>query len=549
MEPANIIIAAPEGVDLTSPQALAALSKLSGDLSRIDGVVKVKSIINPQGTTGAMYELTVSGQLTTLSAALDSSGGDITALFSPETAAGFQQISAYLTELNENFTWVKEDSDYQGALVSLNNMQTAVAQIKADASVTNQLQYLVSQLSQVTAASTTAFTPAQAGQYLQLIAAYLNELGQQYPAIQSDSDYLTALEVCNDGLTLLEQISQLPEDQQVAAGAQLQSGIQNLTTSLTGLASTFQKQDAYLVSQVLAQASGTDSAATATALQSSLAGLKTHLQALSSQFASRDNPVFLSPTLLSASPSFQGLVNMFVSESRQSTLLYVVLDSFSASDRAIQTIDSVRTTLSSSVQDTILSGSEIATGGSSATYTDIKHMVDTDFNRIIILVIIFTFLILVFILRSLIAPMYLLLAVLLSYGATMGLMTLIFQVWLGQEGIFFLIPIITFVLLIALGSDYNIFLMSRIREESEKRGTRDGVRVAAIATGAVILACGVVLAGTFAALSSSPILFMVQFGISVAIGVLIDTAIMQVFLLPAIATKLGKWNWWPSRRD
>jgi RND superfamily putative drug exporter len=90
--------------------------------------------------------------------------------------------------------------------------------------------------------------------------------------------------------------------------------------------------------------------------------------------------------------------------------------------------------------------------------------------------------------------------------------------------------------------------MSRIREESEKRDTRDGVRIAAIATGAVILACGVVLAGTFASLSSSPIRFMLQFGISVAIGVLIDTVIMQVFLLPAIATKLGKWNWWPSKR-
>jgi uncharacterized membrane protein YdfJ with MMPL/SSD domain len=409
----NVVIVAPEGTDLTSPTALAALAKISADLSRIDGVAGVRSIINPQGTQGAFAALTVSGQLTSFGSALDSFGGDISSLSGPQGTAAFQQLAGYLSELGANFPWVQTDSDYMAALASLNNL---------------------------------------------------------------------------------------------------------------------------------------GSATTDEAIQSNFVSLKTQLQSLSTQFASRDNPVFLSPVLISASPTFQGMVNAFVSENRQSTLMYVVLDSSSTSNEVSQAIYSMRTALSSSVQNTTLRGSEIATGGSSAVTADIKQTINTDFNRIMILVVICILLVLVFFLRSLIAPLYLLLAVLLSWGASMGLITLIFQTWMGQESINLLIPIITFVLLVALGSDYNIFLMSRISEESEKKGTREGTRVAAIATRSVIFACGVILAGTFASLSAFPMRLMAQMGIAIAIGVIIDTAIVQIFLLPAIATKLGRWTWWPSKR-
>jgi RND superfamily putative drug exporter len=166
---------------------------------------------------------------------------------------------------------------------------------------------------------------------------------------------------------------------------------------------------------------------------------------------------------------------------------------------------------------------------------------------IMIVVICAIFVVLAVLLKSLIAPLYLLATVLLSYGATLGIVTWIFQGIMGQAGVSFTIPIVLFVLLVALGSDYNIFLMSRVREESETHPTREGARLAAMVTGAVITACGIILAGTFASLTITPIRTLTQLGAAVAIGVFIDTFFVRALLVPAIASLLGKWNWWPSK--
>ena len=103
------------------------------------------------------------------------------------------------------------------------------------------------------------------------------------------------------------------------------------------------------------------------------------------------------------------------------------------------------------------------------------------------------------------------------------------------------------MLLVALGSDYNIFLTSRIREEWQSNPSREGIRVAATTTGGIITACGIILAGTFAALTSAPIQTLSQVGAALAIGILVDTFLVRALLVPAIATMLGRWNWWPMR--
>jgi RND superfamily putative drug exporter len=158
-------------------------------------------------------------------------------------------------------------------------------------------------------------------------------------------------------------------------------------------------------------------------------------------------------------------------------------------------------------------------------------------------------LVFILLLRSLLAPIYLALSVILSYGTTMGICTLIFQNALGYSGVNYALPIIVFVLLVALGADYNIFLMSRVREEAKRTGDiHEGIRRATAFTGSVITSCGIILAGTFAALIFSPINMLMQIGTAVAIGVLVDTFIVRTLLVPAIATILGRWNWWPSRK-
>ena len=135
---------------------------------------------------------------------------------------------------------------------------------------------------------------------------------------------------------------------------------------------------------------------------------------------------------------------------------------------------------------------------------------------------------------------------LLSYLATIGLTSWLYQSVLGQPGVNFFLPLMVFVLLVALGSDYNIFLMSRVREESERRPIRDGIRVASGRTGAVITSAGLILAGTFGSMASAPLIVLFQIGVAVAVGVLIDTFVVRSILVPAITTLVGDRAWWPS---
>jgi RND superfamily putative drug exporter len=138
--------------------------------------------------------------------------------------------------------------------------------------------------------------------------------------------------------------------------------------------------------------------------------------------------------------------------------------------------------------------------------------------------------------------------VLLSFATSLSISAVILQHVLGQPGMNYFIPLIVFVLLVALGSDYNIFLMSRVREESQKRDLLPGIRIASARTGTVITSAGLILAGTFGALVSSPLQLLFQVGLTVGLGVLIDTFVVRSLLVPALTAFIGERAWWPSHR-
>src|SRR5262249_34388360 len=135
--------------------------------------------------------------------------------------------------------------------------------------------------------------------------------------------------------------------------------------------------------------------------------------------------------------------------------------------------------------------------------------------------------------------------VILSFAATLGLCTATFSL-LSSEGVAFNLVLLAFLFLVALGVDYNIFLMARAREEAASRGTREGVLVALVNTGGVVTGAGLILAGTFATLTLLPLEELVQIGATVAIGVLLDTFVVRALLIPAITYRLGDRAWWPS---
>jgi putative drug exporter of the RND superfamily len=188
-------------------------------------------------------------------------------------------------------------------------------------------------------------------------------------------------------------------------------------------------------------------------------------------------------------------------------------------------------------------------GGIPVENLDVEETNARDTKLIVPLVLLVIGLILVTLLRALVAPAYLILTVVASFAASLGLATFAFIELFGMSGIAFDLELLAFIFLVALGVDYNIFLMTRARQEAATQGTREGVLAALVHTGGVVTGAGLILAGTFATLTLLPLEQLVQVGATVAVGVLLDTFVVRALLIPAITYRLGERAWWPSRTD
>jgi putative drug exporter of the RND superfamily len=194
-----------------------------------------------------------------------------------------------------------------------------------------------------------------------------------------------------------------------------------------------------------------------------------------------------------------------------------------------------------------VAGAEGKVGGGSAVNLDIQRASRHDRNLVVPLVLVVVLVILGLVLRAIISPLLLVATVVLSFGAALGVSALAFDHLFGFAGADPSLPLWTFVFLVALGTDYNIFLMTRVHEETKQHGPRRGALVGLAATGGVITSAGVVLAGTFAALGTLPLVFVTEIGFAVAFGVLLDTFVVRSVLVTALNLDVGRWIWWPSR--
>ncbi|MET9632138.1 MMPL family transporter [Lentzea sp. NPDC006480] len=208
------------------------------------------------------------------------------------------------------------------------------------------------------------------------------------------------------------------------------------------------------------------------------------------------------------------------------------------SDAAVATVERIRAAVH---------GIDAKVGGQTATLLDTRNTSEHDRLLIIPIVLLVIFLVLALLLRSLLAPILLIATVVLSFAATMGVSALVFNHVLDFPGADPVVPLFGFVFLVALGIDYNIFLMTRVREETKQLGTVEGTLRGLSLTGGVITSAGVVLAATFAALAVLPILFLTQIAFIVAFGVLLDTLLVRSLLVPALSVDIGGRIWWPSK--
>jgi RND superfamily putative drug exporter len=211
------------------------------------------------------------------------------------------------------------------------------------------------------------------------------------------------------------------------------------------------------------------------------------------------------------------------------------------SQAAYTTIDRVRASVGA------VPGADAKVGGASAINLDVERYATHDRNVIIPLVLLVVLVVLALLLQAVVAPLVLIGTVVLSFGAALGLSALAFRYLFGFAGADTSMPLFAFVFLVALGIDYNIFLMTRVREESARSGTRRGALTGLAATGGVITSAGLVLAGTFAMLGTLPLVTFTEIGFTVALGVLLDTIIVRSVLVTALNLDIGRHMWWPSR--
>lgn len=221
-------------------------------------------------------------------------------------------------------------------------------------------------------------------------------------------------------------------------------------------------------------------------------------------------------------------------------MLQVTLADPADSPQAEETVRQMRETLASAAPGSLV-------GGTTASALDTIDSAQRDRALIIPVVLAVITLILMVLLRSILAPLILVAATVLSYLTALGVSALVFNHLFNFPGADPTVPLYGFVFLVALGIDYTIFLMTRVREEALHQGTKSGLRTALVATGGVITSAGIVLAATFAALGVIPLIFLAQLAFIVAFGVLLDATVVRALLIPALVEDIGKKIWWPSK--
>jgi len=221
-------------------------------------------------------------------------------------------------------------------------------------------------------------------------------------------------------------------------------------------------------------------------------------------------------------------------------LIIATLSAVADSSQGTQTVVNLRALLRNIEPQAVV-------GGITAVTLDTNNTARADLKKIIPIVLAVILLILILLLRAIIAPLILIFSVILSFSASLGVSALVFNHLFHFPGSDPSVPLFGFIFLVALGVDYNIFLMSRVREETLKLKTRPGILLGLSLTGGVITSAGIVLAATFASLIVIPILFLAQIAFIVAFGVILDTLIVRTFLVPALNYELGKFIWWPSK--
>ena len=527
--PLTVLVKVPgnSATAVTSEQGLADIAALEKSIAALPNVQTVRSLVDPLGEGKVSDLLRPSIQIPAAAAGFRKTpSADLNVQLGDASLAGVESTASYVGGLPAAFPSLPA-ADQSAVKTDLSTLASGMVEARKVTLVPNQLDLIAAQLR---AAALAPASPSAATQLAALVS-YLDELGVAQPAVKSLSSYqgaesaAAALAAGSDPMAL-------------AHFTQLLGSIQQLST-------WFKAQPTPFYFSPTAMQVGAEMQATEQAMVAARTRLPGELDQLAADFGPND--LYAPPDLRAA----------YISGDATVTRLYVTTSTNPYDTKSFTTVRDLRALMATDpghfgAGSGAAGGAAVApaayVGGATAEFADVQDTISADFLRVAAITIIGILIVLILLLRALVAPVYLVVTVLLSYAMSLSVSAFILQHLFGQAGMNYFIPLMVFVLLVALGSDYNIFLMSRVREESSTRELRPGIRVASARTGTVITSAGLILAGTFGALVSSPLQLLFQVGLAVALGVLIDTFVVRSLLVPAITAFIGEWAWWPFHR-
>lgn len=321
-------------------------------------------------------------------------------------------------------------------------------------------------------------------------------------------------------------------DQMQQQLSQANDGINQVNTGLNSAQQAGQGQSAQM-SQGLSQ------------VQSGQEQIQQRMEDMANDKSVDESGMYITKDMLQDSELKQS-VNQYSEDDGNIVLLNVELSDDPFSKKAMNTVEKVEQSVTNQVKGTSFNDSQIEIGGTSAENKDLQTTIDNDMTKAIVLITIFLFVVLLVFQRSIIMPIYMIASILITYYASIGIANIIFDNILGLGGLLLVVPFFSFVVLMALGVDYAIFLVNRFSEEAYQ-GIVPALLIAMRKMGTVIMTACLILVGTIAALYSSGAMTLMQIATVVIVGLLLYNILMLPLFIPSIAKSFGKGNWWPFK--
>ncbi len=507
--------------NLWTNESLQLIDKIADNLSRIDYVAKVRTATRPLGDK--LTAVSLPNQIKQLSKGLGAIGSGFTPLVTG--------LSTVQTNINKISNGIESGSTQIGTLAGatgkvadgVNEITTGIDKLKDGSTQTASGLGVINQnidsLKAGITQSKDGITTVSSS--LANAKASLDGLLQEKPELASNQNFQTAYAIVDgvttnttaivSGLTQLENGMAILKDAINSAKTGvlgIEGGLAKTNEALNKIEETLEtmkKGQEKASSQLKLAANGLTKIANGLEsgknalddMGSGVNGIQDATDGYTSENSILGNLFYLPSGALTKYPELKTAMSNYISPNNKGVIIDVVLSLGPFSDKALDTVDEINRVVKESIRNTSFDGSQFHVGGATSVFNSVREVTTADLKVVMIFVLAGIFVVLVLLLKSLISPIYIILTIVISYFTTLGITFFVFQVLLGYDGLNWAVQFFVFCILVALGVDYNIFLMARVKEEYRPGDIKRGVVRALISTGAIITSCGIIMAGTF----------------------------------------------------